>query len=118
MEAQIPGVHSDPDILGGTPVFVGTRVPVKALLDYLEHGRPLAGQQTKYSARLGLGSSLCASRSTSWPSANSRTRRSTTSVNNPGLAPHSSRKYGDVPGMVPRASANPLGRRDVPRNNR
>ncbi|MGH7786268.1 MAG: DUF433 domain-containing protein, partial [Candidatus Binatia bacterium] len=28
-------VHIDPEILGGTPVFVGTRVPVKALLDYL-----------------------------------------------------------------------------------
>ena len=42
MEDKIPGVHSDPDILGGTPVFVGTRVPVRALLDYLEHGRPLA----------------------------------------------------------------------------
>lgn len=42
MEARIPGVHSDPDILGGTPVFVGTRVPVRALLDYLSHGRPLA----------------------------------------------------------------------------
>lgn len=26
----------DPDILGGTPVFKGTRVPVKALIDYLE----------------------------------------------------------------------------------
>jgi len=26
----------DPDILGGTPVFAGTRVPVKALFDYLE----------------------------------------------------------------------------------
>ena len=42
MEDKIPGVHSDSDILGGTPVFVGTRVPVRALLDYLEHGRPLA----------------------------------------------------------------------------
>ena len=42
MEGKIPGVHSDPDILGGIPVFVGTRVPVRALLDYLEHGRPLA----------------------------------------------------------------------------
>lgn len=31
-------IHSDPDILGGTPVFVGTRVPVKTLLDYLEAG--------------------------------------------------------------------------------
>ena len=41
MEGRIPGVHSDPDILGGTPVFVGTRVPVRALLDYLEHDRPL-----------------------------------------------------------------------------
>jgi uncharacterized protein (DUF433 family) len=34
-------VHSDPDILGGTPVFVGTRVPVRILLDYLEGGDPL-----------------------------------------------------------------------------
>ncbi len=34
-------VHSDPDILGGTPVFVGTRVPVQNLLDYLEHNRDL-----------------------------------------------------------------------------
>jgi uncharacterized protein (DUF433 family) len=32
-------VHSDPEILGGTPVFVGTRVPVRSLLDYLEAGR-------------------------------------------------------------------------------
>ncbi len=31
-------VHSDPDILGGTTVFVGTRVPIKTLLDYLEAG--------------------------------------------------------------------------------
>ena len=29
-------VHSDPDILGGTPVFVGTRVPFRTLIDYLE----------------------------------------------------------------------------------
>ena len=42
MADTIPGVHSDPEILGGTPVFVGTRVPVRALLDYLEHDRPLA----------------------------------------------------------------------------
>ncbi len=34
-------VHSDPEILGGTPVFVGTRVPLKALFDYLEAGQPL-----------------------------------------------------------------------------
>jgi uncharacterized protein (DUF433 family) len=42
MTDQIPGVHSDPDILGGAPVFVGTRVPVRTLLDYLEHDRSLA----------------------------------------------------------------------------
>jgi len=34
-------VHSDPEILGGTPVFVGTRVPLKNLYDYLEAGDPL-----------------------------------------------------------------------------
>ena len=31
-------VHSDPEILGGTPVFVGTRVPIDALIDFLEGG--------------------------------------------------------------------------------
>jgi len=30
--------HSKPEILGGIPVFVGTRVPVKNLFDYLEGG--------------------------------------------------------------------------------
>ncbi|MEH2325961.1 MAG: DUF433 domain-containing protein [Nostoc sp.] len=34
-------IHSDPDILGGTTVFVGTRVPIKTLLDYLEAGDSL-----------------------------------------------------------------------------
>jgi uncharacterized protein (DUF433 family) len=34
-------VHSDPDILGGTPVFVGTRVPVQALIDYIAGGHSL-----------------------------------------------------------------------------
>jgi len=34
-------VHSDPEILGGTPVFRGTRVPVKNLLDYLAAGDTL-----------------------------------------------------------------------------
>ena len=42
MSAKTPVVHSDPEILGGTPVFVGTRVPFhQALLDYLEAGDPL-----------------------------------------------------------------------------
>jgi uncharacterized protein (DUF433 family) len=31
-------VHSDPEILGGTPIFAGTRVPVDALIDFLEGG--------------------------------------------------------------------------------
>jgi uncharacterized protein (DUF433 family) len=34
-------VHSDPEILGGTPVFVGTRVPVRILMEYLEAGDAL-----------------------------------------------------------------------------
>ena len=36
-----PAVHRDPEILGGTLVFVGTRVPVKNLFDYLEAGDSL-----------------------------------------------------------------------------
>jgi uncharacterized protein (DUF433 family) len=35
-------IHVDPEILGGTPVFVGTRVPLQALVDYIEGGHPLA----------------------------------------------------------------------------
>ncbi|MBV9772352.1 MAG: DUF433 domain-containing protein [Gemmatimonadetes bacterium] len=34
-------VHSDPEILSGTPVFVGTRVPVTTLIKYLEGGYSL-----------------------------------------------------------------------------
>jgi len=34
-------VHSDPEVLGGTPVFVGTRVPLRNLIDYLERGYTL-----------------------------------------------------------------------------
>jgi len=34
-------VHSDPKILGGVPVFVGTRVPFRNLIDYLEGGYSL-----------------------------------------------------------------------------
>jgi uncharacterized protein (DUF433 family) len=34
-------VHMDPEILGGTPVFVGTRVPVQSLFDYLAGGETL-----------------------------------------------------------------------------
>jgi uncharacterized protein (DUF433 family) len=34
-------IHSDPDILSGTPVFVGTRVLAQTLFDYLEGGDTL-----------------------------------------------------------------------------
>ena len=34
-------VHSDPEILGGVPVFVGTRVPVRILFEYLSAGDSL-----------------------------------------------------------------------------
>lgn len=38
MAAINPVVHSDPEILDGTPVFMGTRVPFQNLMDYLEAG--------------------------------------------------------------------------------
>ena len=41
MAKQKRVIHSDPDILGGTPVFVGTRVPLQNLTDYLEAGDSL-----------------------------------------------------------------------------
>ena len=34
-------IHSDPDIHSGDPVFIGTRVPVRTLLDYIEGGDSL-----------------------------------------------------------------------------
>jgi uncharacterized protein (DUF433 family) len=42
MKPNEPVIHSDPEIMGGTPVFVGTRVPLATLLDYLEAGQPLS----------------------------------------------------------------------------
>ena len=36
MEGRV--INIDPEILGGTPVFYGTRVPIKNLFDYLETG--------------------------------------------------------------------------------
>jgi len=38
---KIPAIQIDPDVLGGAPVFAGTRVPVKTLFDYLEAGDSL-----------------------------------------------------------------------------
>ena len=34
-------INVDPEIMGGTPCFAGTRVPVQNLFDLLEHGRSL-----------------------------------------------------------------------------
>lgn len=34
-------IVKDPDILGGTPVFQGTRVPIKTLIDYLASGETI-----------------------------------------------------------------------------
>ncbi|MEP7323378.1 MAG: DUF433 domain-containing protein [Saprospiraceae bacterium] len=39
MEGRI--INIDPEILGGTPVFFGTRVPIKNLFDYLESGESI-----------------------------------------------------------------------------
>ena len=41
MTSKTAVVHRDPEILGGTPVFVGTRVPAQTLFDYLEGGETL-----------------------------------------------------------------------------
>ena len=41
MPTAVRVIHSDPDILGGMPVFVGTRVPFRNLIDYLERNHSL-----------------------------------------------------------------------------
>lgn len=41
MPTKSPVIHSDPEILSGTPVFIGTRVPVQSLFDYLQGGDTL-----------------------------------------------------------------------------
>jgi uncharacterized protein (DUF433 family) len=41
MATKTAGVHCDPDILGGNPVFVGTRVPFQSLVDYIAAGHTL-----------------------------------------------------------------------------
>ncbi len=37
----MPTISCSPDVMGGTPVFSGTRVPVQTLLDYLEAGETI-----------------------------------------------------------------------------
>jgi uncharacterized protein (DUF433 family) len=34
-------ISKNPEVLGGTPVFAGTRVPIETLFDHLESGVPL-----------------------------------------------------------------------------
>ena len=50
-------VHSDPEIMGGTPVFVGTRVPLRNLIDYLDGDYRL--DEFLYQRRLDAGSKFC-----------------------------------------------------------
>lgn len=66
-------IHNDPDILGGTAVFIGTRVPFQTLLEYLEDGESLerfledfptvTREQTVQGVQLAERSSLFTSRS-------------------------------------------------------
>jgi uncharacterized protein (DUF433 family) len=35
---DLPAVSRNPEVMGGTPVFTGTRVPIQTLLEYLEAG--------------------------------------------------------------------------------
>ncbi len=39
VETQV--ISRSPDVMGGTPVFAGTRVPVQTIIDYLAGGHPL-----------------------------------------------------------------------------
>lgn len=41
LPAMKPPISNAADILGGTPVFLGTRVPVQTLLDYLKGGESI-----------------------------------------------------------------------------
>jgi uncharacterized protein (DUF433 family) len=41
MRTESLPILSSPDIMGGTPVFAGTRVPVQTFVEYLEAGDPL-----------------------------------------------------------------------------
>lgn len=41
MVTATPVVHGDPEIMGGEPVFVGTRVPARSLFEHLEAGDSL-----------------------------------------------------------------------------
>ncbi len=40
-QAKPPIITASPDVMSGTPVFAGTRVPVQTLIDYLEGGESI-----------------------------------------------------------------------------
>lgn len=40
-QTNTPLITSSPDILGGTPVFTGTHVPIQTLIEYLEGGETI-----------------------------------------------------------------------------
>jgi len=46
-------ISSSPDVLGGTPVFAGTRVPVQTLFDYLEGGETIDDWDVDFAAGAG-----------------------------------------------------------------
>jgi len=57
--SKLSVVHSDPEILGGTPVFRGTRVPLRNLFDYLERGHDIDEFLDAFQTKLNLvGDSL------------------------------------------------------------
>ena len=70
--SQMP-IHSDPETMGGTPVFIGTRVPARTLLDYIEGGDTLdeflahfpSVTREQAIAALEMGSSLLLERAAS-----------------------------------------------------
>ncbi|MCB0727535.1 MAG: DUF433 domain-containing protein [Ignavibacteriae bacterium] len=41
-------INIDPEVLGGTPVFSGTRIPIYILFDYIEGGEPLSAFLENY----------------------------------------------------------------------
>jgi uncharacterized protein (DUF433 family) len=57
MSRSISVIHSNPDILGGVPVFVGTRVPLQNLIDYRQSERfsPVVPIREPGAGRRGAG---------------------------------------------------------------
>lgn len=62
-------VSSNPNVLGGTPVFSGTRVPVESLFDCLKHGRTIDYflEQFPTVEREQVESLLDEAKATTWP---------------------------------------------------